>query len=159
MKSILTILFLFNTLISYSMVVDLKSELNNLQLLQINQSNNDSIDEKAVIQEVVEQFYVKGLRIRDFSLIRTVCIKEAKLYGVRKDSSLNITTLDQWSKNFNPDKPPFKTLEYEIKNIDYEGTAAQVKIRFVINEKMEIYDFLNLLKINGNWKIVNIIDY
>lgn len=115
--------------------------------------------ERDLIKDAVEQFYIKGLKERDFSLIRTICINESKLYGVRKDSSLNVTSLDQWSNKFDPQNPPFKSLDYKIKKIDFEGTAAQVKILFIINGNTEIHDFLNLLKIEGQWRIVNIIDF
>ena len=111
------------------------------------------------IKNAVEQYYIKGLKERNFSLIRTICINEAKLYGISTDSSLNISTLDQWSKKFDPKNPPFKTPEYEIKKIDFEGTAAQVKILFTVNGNTKIHDFLDLLKIEGQWRIVNIIDY
>jgi Putative lumazine-binding len=116
-------------------------------------------NEEDLIKEVIEQFYIKGLQERNFDLIRAICINEAKLYGVRNDRSLNVTSLDQWSKNFNPDIPPFKTLDYKIKKIDIEGTAAQVKILFIIDNSEKIHDFLNLLKIENHWRIVNIIDY
>lgn len=123
------------------------------------QSLNDSINEVNSIKNAVEQFYVKGLKTRDFSLIRTICIKDAILYGVKTDKSLNVTTLDKWSERFDPNNPPFKSLDYQFKKIDSEGTAAQVKILFIINGKTEIYDYLNLLKIDDRWRIVNIIDY
>lgn len=114
--------------------------------------------EEARIREAVEDYYIKGLKIRDFSLIRSICIDEAKLYGVRNDESLNSTTLDQWSKRFDPGNPPFRSLESEILSIDFVGKAAQVKIRFVVDEKLEIHDFLNMLKIENTWRIINIID-
>ncbi|HJN06153.1 MAG TPA: nuclear transport factor 2 family protein [Bacteroidales bacterium] len=119
----------------------------------------ENVDEADIIKKAVEQFYIQGLQERNFTLIREICINEAKLYGVRSDSSIVITTLDQWSKNFDPDNPPFKTLEYKIEKIDFAGTAAQVKILFIINGNNKIYDFLNMLKIDGSWRIVNIIDY
>lgn len=78
--------------------------------------------------------------------------------GIRNDSSLNVTSLDKWSKRFNPDNPPFESLDYEILKIDVECNAAQVKIKFVINKERTVYDFLNMLKINNIWRIVNIID-
>jgi len=50
-------------------------------------------------------------------------------------------------------------LEYEITKIDFEGTAAQVKIKFLVNDETTIYDYLNLLKVSGCWRIVDIKDY
>lgn len=110
------------------------------------------------VKEAVQNYYIAGLKSRNFSLIESICIDEAKLYGVRADGSLGITTLEQWSLRFDPENPPFKSLESEISKVDLEGNAAQVKIRFVMDGR-EIHDLLNLLKIEGRWRIVNIIDY
>ena len=120
---------------------------------------NFNIDEKQQITDAVENYYITGLKIRDFSLIRTICINETKLYSVLPDGTLNTTTLEKWSKRFDPNSPPFKTFDYEILMVDFEGTAAQVKIKFVLDKERIIHDYLNLLKIEGNWRIVNIIDY
>jgi hypothetical protein len=111
------------------------------------------------IRHAVESLYIKGLKTRDFNLIRTICIPETRLYGVRSNGDRNTTTLDQWSKRFDPAHPPFRTLEYEIIKIDVEGTAAQAKVRFLVNGQNVIHDYLNLLKIKNQWRIVNIIDY
>jgi len=115
------------------------------------------VDENKV-KEAVEHDYIAGLKSRDFKLIERICIDEAKLYGVRADGSLGITTLEQWSRRFDPENPPFKSLESEITKIDLVGDAAQVKIRFVMDGR-EIHDLLNLLKVEGRWRIINIIDY
>lgn len=117
------------------------------------------LKEKEQITAAVENYYVKGLQTRDFSLIRKICIEEAKLFSVLPDGSLNTTTLEKWSKRFDPNAPPFKTLDYEILMLDFEGTAAQVKIKFTLDNERVIHDYLNMLKIEGEWRIVNIIDY
>lgn len=128
--------------------------------LSIYGASGDAISkEKEQITTAVEQYYIKGLQTRNFSLIRTICINETKLYSVLSDSSLNTTTLDKWSKRFDPGSPPFKTLDYEILNVDFEGTAAQVKIKFILDHERIIHDYLHMLKIKGEWRIVNIIDY
>jgi len=114
--------------------------------------------EKEEVWNAVENYYIKGLKTRDFSLITSICIPEARLYGVRSDNSLAETTLQSWSKRFDPENPPFKTLTAEIIKTDVQGTAAQVAIRFVMDGR-EIHDFLNLLKVEGMWRIINIIDY
>ena len=116
-------------------------------------------NEEILIQRSVIDYYIKGLQIRDFDLIRTICIPEAVLMSTGRDNLLHITTLDMWSKRFDPKNPPFKNLDYAIIKIDREGTAAQVKILFIVDGKNRVVDYLNLLKIKGNWRIVNIIDY
>jgi hypothetical protein len=42
----------------------------------------------------------------------------------------------------------------EIVSMNIEGTAAQAKIKIEM-EKVILYDYMNLLKINGEWKIVS----
>jgi len=123
-----------------------------------NDSRIQTIEENE-IKHVVEEQYIKGLQIRDFEFIRMVCIPKAKLMGVNKKGKLNITTLDKWAKKFDPKNPPFKKLDYEILKIDREGIEAQVKVKFLINSKKYVTDYLNMLRIEGRWKIVNIIDF
>lgn len=42
----------------------------------------------------------------------------------------------------------------EIVSLNIEGTAAHAKIKIDL-EKVILYDYMNLLKINGEWKIVS----
>lgn len=42
----------------------------------------------------------------------------------------------------------------EIVSLNIEGSAAQAKIK-IETEKNILYDYMNLLKINGEWKIVS----
>lgn len=42
----------------------------------------------------------------------------------------------------------------EIMELNVEGTAANGKIR-IESEKAVMYDYMNMLKINGEWKIVS----
>lgn len=125
---------------------------------QKNADENQTIEEKE-IREVVKNLYIKGLQIRDFELIKAICIPEAKLMSINQKGKLYVTSLEKWSKRFDPKNPPFKKLDFSILKIDREGTSAQVKILFLVDSKKYITDFLHMLKIEGKWKIVNIIDY
>ena len=125
----------------------------------VNSQNDDADSENAAIKSAVEDFYIKGLKTRDFDLIRTVCVPEAKLMGARQNGELGVTTLDQWSARFDLANPPFQKLDYEIVKIDRVGTAAQVRIDFIVDSKTHVTDFLHMLKIKGSWRVVNIIDY
>ena len=115
--------------------------------------------EEAQIEQAVDSFYINGLRTRDFTLIRAICLPEAVLMSVREDGSLSVTTLDQWSRRFDPANPPFTELETSIAKIDREGTAAQVKVLFLVDGATHVTDFLHMLKVDGEWRIANIIDY
>jgi hypothetical protein len=52
----------------------------------------------------------------------------------------------------NTSGPAKRTIEIVSMNI--EGTAASAKIKIEM-EKVILYDYMNLLKINGEWKIVS----
>lgn len=115
--------------------------------------------EEFVIEKRVVDFYVKGLQIRDFNLIKEICIPDAMLMSAGHDGNLRRTTLEKWSKRFDPQKPAFKKLDYCILKIDRTGLAAQVAVLFIIDSKKSVTDYLHMLKIQGTWKVVNIIDY
>jgi hypothetical protein len=83
----------------------------------------------------VEDLYIKGLLSRDFGLITTVCIPQALLLSSDREGKLHTTTLEQWSKRFDLQNPPFQKLDYCIVKIDRAGSAAQVKILFLVDSK------------------------
>ena len=124
---------------------------------QDNETNR--VDEEIRIKQAVEDLYIKGLIARDFGLITAVCIPETLLMSADRKGKLHKTTLERWSKRFDPKNPPFQKLDYCVVKIDREGSAAQVKISFLVDSKRHVTDFLNMLKIDGKWRIVNIIDY
>lgn len=120
---------------------------------------SDALNDELLIRESIVELYVKGLRVRDFELIRTICIPEAVLMGIGDDDKLHVTSLDKWESRFDPNNPPFQSLDYSILKIDAVGTAAQVKILFIVDGSRRVTDFLNLLKLEGRWRVVNIIDF
>ena len=122
--------------------------------LQADESNDEML-----IREAVTELYIKGLQIRDFKLIRDICIPETVLMSTGGDNKLHVTSLDTWSKRFDPDNPPFQSLDYSILRIDTVGSAAQVKILFIVDGDSKVTDFLHLLKLEGRWRVVNIIDF
>jgi hypothetical protein len=117
------------------------------------------VDEEIQIKRAVEDLYIKGLLSRDFSLITTVCIPQALLMSADREGNLHTTTLESWSKRFDPQNSPFQKLDFCIVKIDRRGSAAQVKISFFVDSKQHVIDFLHMLKLDGKWRIVNIIDF
>lgn len=122
-------------------------------------SADGEFKEEAAIRTAVEHQYIAGLQTRDFSLIEEICLPDTRLMGARDDGELRITTLEQWSKKFDPKSPPFKQLNFVISRVDRVGTAAQVRIDFTVNSTQHVTDFLNMVRVDGRWRIVNIIDY
>jgi hypothetical protein len=127
--------------------------------LPAQERDRDASQEDSVIAETVESLYIKGLQIRDFDLIRTICIPDALLMGSDEEGQLRITTLDEWSVRFDPNAPPFQSLEYRIAEVDRTGTAAQVKIEFLVDGETPVTDYLHMLRLGDKWRVVNIIDY
>jgi len=111
------------------------------------------------IRSAVIDYYIKGLQTRDFNLIRAICLPEAELMSAGTDGKLHVTTLERWSRRFDPNNPPFQSLDYTILKIDREGTAAQVKILFIKDGKQRITDYLHMLDLDGRWRIAHIIDF
>lgn len=121
--------------------------------------NTGAFEDEVLIKRAVEELYIKGLETRNFDLITTICIPQTLLMSSDKTGKLHVTTLERWSKRFDPQNPPFQKLDYCIVKIDRAGSAAQVKISFLVDTKRHVTDFLHMLKIQGEWRIVNIIDY
>jgi len=111
------------------------------------------------IRGAVTELYIKGLQVRDFGLIREICLPDALLMSVDDEDQLHVTTLDTWSRRFDPENPPFQSLDYTILRIDNTGTAAQVKILFIVDGNRRVIDYLHMLKVEGRWRVVNIIDH
>lgn len=127
--------------------------------MAIQNLESNPVDEEMQIKKAVEDLYIKGLISRDFSLITAVCIPQTLLMSADQEGKLHITTLERWSKRFDPQTPPFQKLDYCIVKIDRAGSAAQVKISFLIDSRRHVIDFLHMLKLEGKWHIVQIIDY
>ena len=125
----------------------------------IDEENQGVLEEEFFIEKAVEELYIKGLQTRNFDLIRTICVPETKSMSAGRGDQFHVTTLEKWSKRFDPKNPPFQKLEYSIVKIDQVGTAAQVKILFIVDSKRRVIDFLHMLKLEGEWRIVNIINF
>ncbi len=111
------------------------------------------------VRRAVNDYYIKALETRDFSLMESICLPHAVLQGSRATGELRTTDLAKWSKRFTPGKLPLDSLTSDISKIDVEGRAAQVRIDFVINGKTPITDYLNLVRVEGRWRITNIVDH
>ncbi len=127
--------------------------------LTAQEGDHEASRENSIIAETVESLYIKGLQTREFALIRTICVPDALLMGTDQEGRLRITTLDEWSMRFDPDAPPFESLDYHIAKVDRSGTAAQVKIEFLVNGETPVTDYLHMLRLGDVWRVVNIIDY
>lgn len=62
--------------------------------------------------------------------------------------------LERVKTNYNNNKGVKPNRTIEIVSLNMEGTAAQAKIR-IETDKVVMYDYMNLLKLDNGWKIVS----
>ncbi|MBN3521500.1 nuclear transport factor 2 family protein [Algoriphagus lutimaris] len=100
------------------------------------------------------QLYFEGMMERDKSKLEAAFIPEARLIGFRGEH-FTITSFESWAEGTSKGEPrnsiDFKN---EIVSIRVQGNAASVETELYW-PGIYYYDFLTLLKIDGDWKIVN----
>jgi hypothetical protein len=111
------------------------------------------------VKEAVN-YYAKGAIKRDFEYLSKGWHKDCRMFGLNQEGNLAINDLSFWKKGFTkplPDDPEYKRTS-KILNVDIHGTAASAKVKTVVESskgKVIFMDYLNLLKIDGKWWIVN----
>jgi len=100
------------------------------------------------------QNYLHGLKHNDVDSLKKAFYPEAKLLFVRKDKQLGQLTQEQWYKGFAASAGKEEKGDLSITSVDITGDAASVKVVEVYDQSKYI-DYLSLLKLNGEWKIVN----
>lgn len=105
------------------------------------------------VSAVVEH-YLHGLKFNDVASLRTAFWPEAMLYWVKRDGSLGRLTQEDWYKSFAASAGKEEQGELRIDALDVVGDIASVKVVETYPKSVYI-DYLNLLRMNGRWLIVN----
>lgn len=98
--------------------------------------------------------YLYGLQHNDVASLRKAFWPEARLFFLKKDRSLGQLTQADWYKGFEANAGKEEEGDLKIVAVDVTGPGAAVKV-------VEVYpgstytDYLSLLEIQGDWKIVN----
>jgi hypothetical protein len=109
--------------------------------------------DEAQVRQAVET-YLHGLKFNDVSSLRKAFYPEAKLYFVKKDGTLGQLSQEQWYKFFEGSAGKEEPGDLRIVSVDVTGGAASVKV--VETYPKSVYtDYLSLLKLGGEWRIVN----
>ena len=109
--------------------------------------------EETLVRRTVES-YLHGLKFNDVTSLEKAFAPEAKLFFVKKDGSMGQLTQAQWYKGFEANAGKEEEGTLEIVSVDITGNAASVKVRE--EYPGSIYtDYVALLKLGGEWKIVN----
>lgn len=109
--------------------------------------------EETSVRQTVEM-YLHGLKFNDVDSLKKAFLPEAKLYFVKKDGQLGQLTQEQWYKGFAANAGQEEKGELKIIALDLTGNAASVKVREEYPKSIYT-DYITLLKLKGEWKIVN----
>ncbi len=112
---------------------------------------NDDRDE--IYQTV--QHYFDGMMQAKPAYLRMAFHPEARLIGVGRDGQAMIIPFERWASSWEG-RDPRDVTKYKntIVSADIAGTAASVKTDLVWPD-VHYVDYLSLLKLDGEWKIVN----
>jgi protease I len=109
--------------------------------------------DEAQVRQVVET-YLHGLKFNDVASFRAAFWPEAKLLFVRKNGALGQLTQEDWYKGFASVAGKEEEGTLRVLALEVTGLAASVKVE-EIYPKERYVNYLSLLKISGEWKIVN----
>lgn len=107
----------------------------------------------AAVRAVV-QTYLHGLKFNDVASFKAAFWPDAKLYFVKRDSTLGQLSQEEWYKGFAATAGKEEAGELGITSVDITGDAASVKVLETYPASIYV-DYLNLLRLNGEWRIVN----
>ncbi len=109
--------------------------------------------EETAVRTVV-QTYLHGLKFNNVEDFKKAFWPDAKLMFVKKNGELGQLTQEQWYAGFTAVAGKEEKGELKITAVDITGNAASVKVEE--DYPAEIYvDYISLLKIKDEWKIVN----
>jgi hypothetical protein len=110
-------------------------------------------DEDAVRAAV--QHYFDGMMNASPEDLRIAFHPESRLIGAGSEGGIMIIPFERWASSWEGREPrDLEKYKNEIVSIDMHGTAASVKTDLVW-PNVRYIDYLSLLKIDGEWKIVN----
>ena len=107
----------------------------------------------AQVRAVVER-YLHGLKFNNTKDFEAAFWPEAKLMFVKKDGSIGQLTQQDWYKMFAGAEGKEEQGTLAILSVDVTDNAASVKVIETWPKSVYV-DYLNLLRIGGEWRIVN----
>jgi len=108
---------------------------------------------EAQVRAVVER-YLHGLKFNDTKDLEAAFWPDARLMFVKKDGSIGQLTQQEWYKMFAGAEGKEEQGTLKILAVDVTDNAASVKVIETYPKSVYV-DYLNLLHIDGEWRIVN----
>jgi protease I len=111
--------------------------------------------DKALVEKTVT-YYLDGGTNNDFETLKKAFHKNATMKFISKEGYKEVNALEFFKKVIKPG--PKQNRKTNIISIDITGNAAQAKLE-IEYETFVFIDYMNLLKVDGEWKVVNKIFY
>lgn len=102
------------------------------------------------IQQTVN-YYLDGLAANNFEMISKAFHENATMKFIAEEDYKEVNVIDFFREITK--KPSNATRLTKITSIGFSGTAANAQVEMEL-PNYSYFDFLNLLKIDGQWKIV-----
>lgn len=113
--------------------------------------------DEAMVRDTIAN-YLHGLKFNDVDSLKKAFLPDAKLYFIKKNGSLGQLSQAEWYDGFKASAGKEEQGDLSIASVDITGNAAAVKVEEDY-PKSHYTDYVSLLKMNGEWKIVNKIFY
>jgi hypothetical protein len=109
--------------------------------------------DSAAVRAVVER-YLHGLKFNDVAALKEAFWPEAKLYWTERSGAMGQIGQDAWYATFAASAGKEEQGDLRIASLDVTADIASVKVVETYAKSIYI-DYLNLLKFDGRWRIVN----
>ncbi|WP_350285075.1 nuclear transport factor 2 family protein [uncultured Croceitalea sp.] len=113
------------------------------------------VSDKEQIAETVS-YYLDGGTNNDFDMLKKAFHENATMKFIAGDGYREVNALAFFKKGIKPG--PKQNRKTSIVSIDVMGTAAAAKLKIEYSN-FHFIDYMNLLKIDGEWKVVSKIFY
>ncbi|MEM6633877.1 MAG: nuclear transport factor 2 family protein [Bacteroidota bacterium] len=120
-------------------------------------SSVEAQQKESDFQQVVQTltYYLEGGTNNDFETLKRAFHETATMKFIG-DSYKEVNAIEFFQKGMKPG--PKQDRQTEIIDVQIQGNAASARLK-ITYPTFSFFDFMNLLKIDGQWKIVNKIFY
>ncbi|MFS4469696.1 nuclear transport factor 2 family protein [Maribacter sp. 2210JD10-5] len=112
-------------------------------------------NDKREVEKTVS-YYLDGGTNNDFETLKKAFHKDATMKFIRNGEYKEVNAIKFFKKAVKPG--PKQNRKTSIVSTDVTGNAAAAKLK-IEYERFNFIDYMNLLKIDGEWKVVNKIFY
>ncbi|MES2123828.1 MAG: nuclear transport factor 2 family protein [Gemmatimonadota bacterium] len=111
------------------------------------------VAEEASVRTTINE-YLHGLKFNDIRSFERTFTPDARLMFINRSGQIGQLTQSEWYRGFASVAGKEEPGEFEVLAIDITGNAASVKVRETYPKSVYV-NYLSLLKVGTEWKIVN----